>query len=1036
MTPQRWAQIKELFERAMELDPSERARFAEHACAGDQELRREVLRLLDNDIEAESFLSNPPVPAYQPCSWPAGKIILDRFRIIRFVGRGGMGEVYEAQDLALNQRVALKTILPEVARDSRILARFKQEITLARKVTDPHVSRIYELFTDSAPFLTMEFLEGLTLSKRIRSRGSLPEAEARVIALQLCQALEAAHRAGVVHRDFKSGNIMVSTRNGEPWAVVTDFGLATMMVLPEAETATGALTRPGAILGTTPYMAPEQLEGGAVAPATDLYALGIVLYEMLTGRTPFPSATPIAAAMERLKNQPDPPSSVVPGLSRVWDGVIKQCLEYEKEKRPRSAGEVAEKLSSGQRPATIRQKWRTSRRSVGALIVGLLVLGGSLAGWTRWGNNTYRPPSRDAQNRYDEGTAALHEGTYLKAARALERAVMFDKNFVLAHARLADAYTELEYTDKAKDEMVQASSLELLKNLPQVDKDYVEAVRATIARDFPAAVERYERILKALPSSGKAFGLVDLGRAYEKAGQDPEAVTTYERAASEASEYPASFLRLGVLYGRKKRRREADIAFSHAESLYAASSNLEGQAEVEYQEAQVAGDQEQLTLAQTFAQKALEAARAIPDKQLEVRALFILSSIDYRSGELDKSTQEAQKAIQLSQENGIGFFWAGQGLVHLGNTYLLGGDYTKAESYYDQALKLAKNNGSGRLEAMASLSIASVRDVEGRPDEVIAPAAFALDYYRLHGFITNADKAATLLGRSRLANGDAKGALQAFSDEAALGQKTGDVGIRARSEEGLGNVDEYLEQYPGALHHYRSANDLGKQLGPEFVAYQSLHCATAQVALGDFREVDTLLDQARKYHGKPELAADIALAEAQRSLLSGHSAQASLICRSYLEAKKPASPSTQAELTLDLGVAQIRNGDRRSGELNCRKALSLAQAVSPTLRAQAELAVAEAALGSGNLKDAVTFAESAVRDNTVSGRRLSEWRGMALLAIVASRQGDVAKSKLYAKQSLDILQSFLHNWTTTDAERYLRRPDAAAIKREITKLAS
>jgi hypothetical protein len=135
-------------------------------------------------------------------------------------------------------------------------------------------------------------------------------------------------------------------------------------------------------------------------------------------------------------------------------------------------------------------------------------------------------------------------------------------------------------------------------------------------------------------------------------------------------------------------------------------------------------------------------------------------------------------------------------------------------------------------------------------------------------------------------------------------------------------------------------------------------------------------------------------------------------------------------------VAQIRNGDRRSGELNCRKALSLAQAVSPTLRAQAELAVAEAALGSGNLKDAVTFAESAVRDNTVSGRRLSEWRGMALLAIVASRQGDVAKSKLYAKQSLDILQSFLHNWTTTDAERYLRRPDAAAIKREITKLAS
>ena len=112
------------------------------------------------------------------------------------------------------------------------------------------------------------------------------------------------------------------------------------------------------------------------------------------------------------------------------------------------------------------------------------------------------------------------------------------------------------------------------------------------------------------------------------------------------------------------------------------------------------------------------------------------------------------------------------------------------------------------------------------------------------------------------------------------------------------------------------------------------------------------------------------------------------------------------------------------------------QAASPTLRAQAQLAVAEAALSNGNLKDAVSFAESAVKDNTASGRRLSEWRGIALLAIVAGRQGDVAKSKLYAKQSLDILQAFLHNWTTTDAEHYLRRPDAAAVKREIAKLAS
>jgi tetratricopeptide (TPR) repeat protein/tRNA A-37 threonylcarbamoyl transferase component Bud32 len=1034
MTPQRWAQIKELFERAMELDASERARFAEQACAGDEELRREVQRLLDDDIEAESFLSNPPVPAYQPCSWPAGKIILGRFRIIRFVGRGGMGEVYEAQDLALNQRVALKTILPEVARDSRISARFKQEITLARKVTDPHVSRIYELFTDSAPFLTMEFLEGVTLSKKIRSQGSLPEAEARVIALQLCQALDAAHRAGVVHRDFKSGNIMVSTRDGEPWAVVTDFGLATMMVLPEAETVTGALTRPGAIIGTTPYMAPEQLEGGTVAPATDLYALGIVLYEMLTGRTPFPSATPVAAAMERLKNQPDPPSSVVPGLSPVWDGVIKHCLEYDVARRPQSAAEVAGRLSSGQGPATTRQKWRTSRRGVGAVIVGLLVLAVTLAGWTRWGN-TYRPPSRDAQNRYDEGTAALHEGTYLKAARALERAVMFDKNFVLAHARLADAYTELEYTDKAKDEMVQASSLEFLKNLPQIDKDYVEAVRATIARDFPAAVERYQRILKVLPSSGKAFGLVDLGRAYEKAGQDQFAIKEYASAAANSGEYPAAFLRLGILYGRLDNKSDADSAFKRAESLYRFSSNLEGQAEVNYQRGVASVNRGELLKAKASIEQAIVAADAIPSPQLEMRALLQLSGIDYRIGDIEQAKRNAQTAVDLARDNGIGLFWWVQGLVLLGNTCLHSGEYAKAESYYQEALALARKNGSLRLQAMPMLSLASLRDKQGRPDDVIPLADRAQQYYEQHGFVANANSALTLLARAHQAKGDIQGALEAFGKQAALGRKAGNAVILSDAEEGLGSVYEQIERFPEALAHYRAALESGNGRGPGFTGYQAVHCAGVLTSLGQYAEAASMLDVARSgVKAESELPAEIEDVQAVSALSKGQNSIARTHCERALSSKIPITPETQVQLLSVRGLAQVRSGSVKHGLEDCRAALKQAMEQAKTGVPAASLSLAEGLFRSDSLQEARSRTQDALAMFHAVGQRDSEWRSLLLLGLIARHSGDVSAAREFASKAMDILDGIDHNWMSQDSNSYRCRPDVQRARSQLAIL--
>jgi tetratricopeptide (TPR) repeat protein/TolB-like protein len=309
-------------------------------------------------------------------SFAAGDVLLDRFQIVRFIGRGGMGEVYEAEDRELG-RVALKTIRTDLADKPSMLARFRQEVQLALKVTSSNVCRIYHLHplpagerSGAAAFLTMELLEGETLAERIERDGALPFPEAEATALQLCAAVQAIRDAGVIHRDIKSRNVMLAPRNGVTQAVVMDLGLA-------REAATGqdaeiGLTMPGAVMGTPRYMAPEQLEAAQATPATDVFALGVLLYEMATGQLPFPGSTPMEAAVQR-KTRPAAPSTLRPGVPKHWDEVIYRCLEYDPARRYQSGNEVAAALG-GKRPR------RTGRAGYAAAAV---VLAAAIAGVAR-----------------------------------------------------------------------------------------------------------------------------------------------------------------------------------------------------------------------------------------------------------------------------------------------------------------------------------------------------------------------------------------------------------------------------------------------------------------------------------------------------------------------------------------------------------------------------------------------------------------------------------------------------------------------------
>jgi serine/threonine protein kinase len=275
---------------------------------------------VDDSIPPPS-LPTLPLAAAEPAL--ESELVADRYRVASLLGRGGMGDVYRARDLELDEDVALKFV--RGASEVRALA-LKREIQLARRVTHPNVCRIYDFGVHregaiDLPFLTMELLEGETLASRL-SRGRLAAA-ALPIAEQVASALDAAHAAGVVHRDFKSANVILTGRR----AVVTDFGLAI-----ERDEATHAL------VGSPAYMAPEQVEGGAVTPATDVYAFGVVLYEMVTGSVPFDGGTPRDVAERRLRAPPPSPRARVPDLDPRWEAAILRCLRVAPSERFSSCG--------------------------------------------------------------------------------------------------------------------------------------------------------------------------------------------------------------------------------------------------------------------------------------------------------------------------------------------------------------------------------------------------------------------------------------------------------------------------------------------------------------------------------------------------------------------------------------------------------------------------------------------------------------------------------------------------------------------------
>jgi tetratricopeptide (TPR) repeat protein len=564
-----WPSVKEIFAEASDLPGDARAAYVHEAAAGDQAVEREVLRLLRLDTGAEEWLAGfrPPTEVVQSAAelhaFFPGQVLASRYEIQQFLAVGGMGEVYRAHDLQLDQRVAIKVLNGELATADQ-LSLLKREVQAARRIQHANVCRVFDLVHTevargrSAVFLTMELLEGETLSQKLRREGALTERQALPLIRQMVAALAAAHQAGVVHGDFKSANVMIVPREGgSPRAVVTDFGLARRLAPGRGQTLLSASQSIPAGYGTPAYMSPEQIQGGKASRAADVYALGVVLYEMLTGELPYGEDSPLAMAVKKTREPPVAPESLSPALRRTWSAAILRCMAAEPGRRFQDVREVLTHLETRTRGRLwwklIRRRYRRLLR-IGAATAGVAVAL-VLARWV-WPAE----PGAQAVADWQQGVYDLQAGEPVAAARRLERAIAQHRLPPVAHAYLAWAWHELGFAGKAEAEL-SASRRKPLQ--PEADRLFEQATAAEL-RGQP----QQARAILARRGNDVAV-LADLAFIDDRLGR-PAAAEEWKQVAARSPNHPAAHLRLAQSAAKQGEWKQAEREFILAETYFQA----------------------------------------------------------------------------------------------------------------------------------------------------------------------------------------------------------------------------------------------------------------------------------------------------------------------------------------------------------------------------------------------------------------------------------------------------------------------------------
>jgi serine/threonine protein kinase/Tfp pilus assembly protein PilF len=689
-----------------------------------------------------------------------GTIFTGRYQIIEELGKGGMGKVYRAVDKKLNEEMALKLIKPEIASDKKTIGRFSNELKLARKISHRNVGRMYELMEEEGThFITMEYVPGEDLKSFIRRAGPLSAGKTIFIAKQVCDGLEEAHRLGVVHRDLKPQNIMIDKEGN---ARIMDFGIARSI-------AGKGITGAGVMIGTPEYMSPEQAEVKEVDQRSDVYSLGVILYEMMTGRVPFEGETPLGIAMKHKSEVPKDPRELNAQIPEDLSGVILKCLEKDKDKRYQSAGEVRTELTRIEKgiPTTEieipKRKPLTSREITVTFglkklfIPALAVVALIIAAIIIW---QLLPKEEAALAPKIENSIAVisfENQTGDKAYDYLQKAI--PNLLITSLEQTGDLYVVT--WERMRDLLKQIGK----KDLEIVDRDLgfklcrKEGIEAIVLGSFVKAGDMFatdvkvldvdtKKLLKSASSRGEGEGsiiktqidelskeiLKSIGLSERKIEAAKMQIADVTTSSMEAYKY---FLRgyenlLKFYYEDARPLYEKAIeldptfatAYSYLSTVYYALGNTE--AEIEALEkaktfSQKASDKEKLFIDADYArliekdsEKRLRILQRIAKKYPKEKLVHHSLGYYYQSRDPNKAIKEYNKALELDPNFGLS-------LNQLGYTYSGMENYEKAIEYFKKYASVAPE------EANPLDSLADAYYQTGRLEEAVAKYKEALE---------------------------------------------------------------------------------------------------------------------------------------------------------------------------------------------------------------------------------------------------------------------------------------------------------------------
>jgi tetratricopeptide (TPR) repeat protein/tRNA A-37 threonylcarbamoyl transferase component Bud32 len=996
---------------------------------------------------------------------------ISHYRIVEKLGEGGMGIVYIAEDIVLGRRVAIK-MLTAARADNQFQMRFLREARAVSTLSHPYIAAIYDYgeTDDGQPFIVMELVKGKTLSDLMLS-GSLTISRAIEVVKQVAAALADAHRNGIIHRDIKPSNIAINERGD---VKVLDFGLAKQIDLspsdPDAHTRLNTQTREGVIVGTPMYLSPEQALGVEVDARSDLFSLGSVLYECIAGRPAFTGRSPVEICARVIRDDPPRPSQFNPDVSSDLDRLALKALAKKPEARYQTADEMIGALESTQARlrtngsdrtvtrlmsptpdahptgaiATLSDIFKRPRVSIGYVAAAVLVL--TALGLSYWLWTRARPytPTAGGQHLYDRAVEAMREGAFFRASKMLQQVVQDEKEFALAHARLAECWTELDSSDKAKDELIRAKDLVPDRSiLPTLDGLRLQAVTDTVQREFAKAVDDYAALASSVPATEKGYALVDLGRAYEKNEQSDKAIETYQQATTVDSRQAAPFLRLGVLLGRRSRYPEAYASLDQAYRLFDTGTEIEGLIEVLLQRAVVLGLEGKATDARSQLLAALEKSSALENKDKRIKVLLNLSNTEIIAGNPDQAQQYSSQAVELARANGLDNLTM-QGMIDLGNAYLSKGNFIEAERNFSEALRLAELYKGARSKARALLSLASLRSQQGDTGAAREFFQRALPFYEQGGYRKEVFALYVILARAEVKAGDYDAAQQRFEQLLQLAQQAGDRQSIAWAQEGLGKVHLVRQNLPEALSHYDINYETVKSLNAKVnIGYAAVSRADVLWQLGRYDEARVALSEALAiaepvgHDPLKDLQAEIHLTKARMALSERKSTDALAEAEQALKIRAGQSKATLVEAGYISGLAQSRSGRTAEGRKRCEEALNIARTIeAPLLLSGALLALSESALLAKDAPAALADSTEAQQRFGARKQHESEWRALMIQARASELTGDKSRAEQLAKQAGTILTGLQQEWGAESYRIYLTRPDIQEEQKQFKLLSA